>query len=52
MTWALARLKKAKRRHITVFGMMHHNLIEHYSGQTQLIPDTLQKTGNLFLISL
>ena len=38
MTWALARLEEAKRRHITVFGMMHHNLIEHYSGQTQLDP--------------
>jgi 3',5'-cyclic AMP phosphodiesterase CpdA len=38
MTWALARLQDAKRRHITVFGMMHHNMIEHYVGQTQLDP--------------
>jgi hypothetical protein len=38
MTWALARLKEAKSRHITVFGMMHHNMIEHYVGQTQLDP--------------
>jgi 3',5'-cyclic AMP phosphodiesterase CpdA len=38
MTWALARLQEAKRRHITVFGMMHHNMIEHYAGQTQLDP--------------
>lgn len=38
MQWALARLEEAKRRHITVFGLMHHNLIEHYAGQTQLDP--------------
>lgn len=38
MTWALARLQEAKRLHITVFGMMHHNMIEHYVGQTQLDP--------------
>jgi predicted phosphodiesterase len=38
MQWALSQLQDAKRRHITVFGMMHHNLIEHYAGQTQLDP--------------
>ncbi len=38
MQWALSQLQEAKQRHITVFGMMHHNLIEHYSGQTQLDP--------------
>jgi 3',5'-cyclic AMP phosphodiesterase CpdA len=38
MTWALGRLQEAKRRHITVFGMMHHNMIEHYVGQTELDP--------------
>jgi 3',5'-cyclic AMP phosphodiesterase CpdA len=38
MTWALDRLADAKRRHIQVFGMMHHNMIEHYAGQTQLDP--------------
>jgi len=38
MKWALDRLQEAKRRHITVLGMMHHNMIEHYVGQTQLDP--------------
>jgi predicted phosphodiesterase len=38
MKWALDRLQEAKKRHITVFGMMHHNMIEHYVGQTQLDP--------------
>ncbi|HEY4936579.1 MAG TPA: metallophosphoesterase [Puia sp.] len=38
MKWALGRIAEAKRRHITIFGMMHHNMIEHYAGQTQLDP--------------
>ncbi|HEX3079831.1 MAG TPA: metallophosphoesterase [Puia sp.] len=38
MKWALGWLQEAKRKHITVFGMMHHNIIEHYAGQTQLDP--------------
>lgn len=38
LTWALAQLAEAKQRHITIFAMMHHNLIEHYAGQTQLDP--------------
>ena len=38
MKWALGWMKEAKRRHITVFGMMHHNMVEHYTGQTQLDP--------------
>ncbi len=29
MKWALGWMQEAKRRHITVFGMMHHNIIEH-----------------------
>ncbi len=35
---ALLWITEAKRRHITIFGMMHHNMIEHYVGQTQLDP--------------
>lgn len=38
MKWALAWITEAKRRHITIFAMMHHNMIEHYVGQTQLDP--------------
>jgi predicted phosphodiesterase len=38
MKWALTWIEEANRKHITVFGMMHHNMIEHYAGQTQLDP--------------
>jgi 3',5'-cyclic AMP phosphodiesterase CpdA len=38
LTWALAQLAQAKEQHITIFAMMHHNLVEHYAGQTQLDP--------------
>ncbi|HSU49075.1 MAG TPA: metallophosphoesterase [Segetibacter sp.] len=38
LTWILAQLAKAKQEHMTVFAMMHHNLIEHYAGQSQLDP--------------
>ena len=38
LTWILAQLALAKQQHITVFAMMHHNLIEHYAGQTQIDP--------------
>jgi hypothetical protein len=27
-----------KQQHIIIFVMMHHNLIEHYAGQSQLDP--------------
>lgn len=38
LTWILNKLAEAKQKNITVFAMMHHNLIEHYSGQAQLKP--------------
>lgn len=38
LRWMLDRLAEAKERNITVFAMMHHNLIEHYAGQSQLDP--------------
>ena len=38
LTWILAQLAKAKKQNVTVFAMMHHNLIEHYAGQAQLDP--------------
>jgi len=38
LTWILAQMESAKQQHNTVFAMMHHNLIEHYAGQSQLDP--------------
>lgn len=38
MTWLLKKLDEAKTQHATVFAMMHQNLIEHYTNQTQLDP--------------
>jgi len=38
LTWILAQMAEAKRGNNRVFAMMHHNLIEHYNGQSQLDP--------------
>ena len=38
LTWILAQLELAKQQGITMFAMMHHNLVEHYAGQSQLDP--------------
>ena len=38
LTWILAQLGKAKKTNNRIFAMMHHNLIEHYVGQSQLDP--------------
>ena len=38
LTWILAQLALAKKQNVQVFAMMHHNLIEHYAGQSQLDP--------------
>ena len=38
MTWLLAKLAQAKQQNVTVFAMMHHNLVEHYTNQSQLDP--------------
>jgi predicted MPP superfamily phosphohydrolase len=38
LTWVLSQLALAKQQNIQVFAMMHHNLIEHYAGQSQLDP--------------
>ncbi|GAA4756274.1 metallophosphoesterase family protein [Flavisolibacter ginsenosidimutans] len=38
LAWILSKLAQAKEQNITVFAMMHHNLVEHYAGQTQLDP--------------
>lgn len=36
--WALGWIAEAKKRHILLFGMMHHGILEHYMGQNQLDP--------------
>jgi hypothetical protein len=36
--WALHWIAEAKKRHIVIFGMMHHGILEHYTGQNQLDP--------------
>ena len=36
--WALYWIAEAKKRHIALFGMMHHGMVEHYAGQNQLDP--------------
>ncbi|MCW3090542.1 MAG: metallophosphoesterase [Ferruginibacter sp.] len=38
LTWILAQLELAKQQSITIFAMMHHNLVKHYAGQSQLDP--------------
>lgn len=38
LTWVLTKLEQAKEKNITVLAMMHHNLIEHYAGQSQMDP--------------
>jgi len=56
LTWMLAQLAQAKKQNVRIFAMMHHNLIEHYAGQSQLDPgyvvddyqrivDTLMEAG-------
>ncbi len=53
LAWVLAQLALAKQQHITTFAMMHHNLIEHYSGQSQIDPgyviDDFQNVGNTLM---
>lgn len=36
MTWILEKLQYAKDNNITVLGMMHHGIVEHFMGQNQL----------------
>ena len=53
LTWILAQLAQAKQENVTVFAMMHHNLIEHYAGQSQLDPgyviDDWQNVANTLM---
>ena len=53
LTWILAQLALAKKQNVQVFAMMHHNLIEHYAGQSQLDPgyviDDWQNVANILM---
>nr|WP_320133069.1 metallophosphoesterase [uncultured Holophaga sp.] len=40
-TWVLNLLQEAKAKGKTVIGMMHHGIVEHYSGQATLFPEYL-----------
>jgi 3',5'-cyclic AMP phosphodiesterase CpdA len=39
--WILARLQEAARRHKTVIAMMHHGVVEHFLGESQLFSEYL-----------
>lgn len=39
--WIKQQMLLANENNITVLGLMHHNLIEHFSGQAQITPNTL-----------
>jgi len=53
--WALQWIAEAKKRHIQIFGMMHHGILEHYTGQNQLDPgyviDDYETTAHDFTIA-
>jgi 3',5'-cyclic AMP phosphodiesterase CpdA len=36
--WAVKWITEAKKLHVQIFGMMHHGIVEHYTGQNQLDP--------------
>ena len=38
MTWILGKLQEAKQKNITVLGMMHHGIMEHYVGEETVDP--------------
>jgi 3',5'-cyclic AMP phosphodiesterase CpdA len=38
MAWIEERMAEAKTKNIKVIALMHHNLMEHYTGQSQLDP--------------
>ncbi|HSR39826.1 MAG TPA: metallophosphoesterase, partial [Phnomibacter sp.] len=41
MQWIIQQMNEAKEQNITVLGMMHHNLIEHLTDQTKVMPGTV-----------
>jgi predicted MPP superfamily phosphohydrolase len=36
MTWILGKMQEARQKNITVLSMMHHGIVEHYTGEQQL----------------
>ncbi|CAN5480320.1 cyclic nucleotide phosphodiesterase [soil metagenome] len=50
MQWIKDQMALAKAKGVRVLGLMHHNLIEHYSGQSQLDPgyvvDNFESSAN------
>ncbi|MDP4226565.1 MAG: metallophosphoesterase [Bacteroidota bacterium] len=38
MAWIKERLAEAKKKGITIIGMMHHNVLEHFVGQSEIDP--------------
>ena len=38
MQWALGWIAKAKKNHVAIYAIMHHNMIEHYTGEQQIDP--------------
>ncbi|PWT73312.1 MAG: metallophosphoesterase [Bacteroidetes bacterium] len=51
--WALHWIGEAKKRNVEIFGMMHHGILEHYTGQNQLDPgyvtDDYQNISSKFM---
>jgi 3',5'-cyclic AMP phosphodiesterase CpdA len=41
MSWIVDRLQEANASDITVFGMMHHGIVEHFPGMDQVFPEYL-----------
>ena len=41
MDWIKQQMMTANQNKITVLGLMHHNIIEHFSGQSQITPNTI-----------
>ena len=52
MNWIQERLAEAKKKNITVLAMMHHGIMEHYTGQQTLDPgyvtDNWQSNADAF----
>ena len=53
--WALQWMAEAKKQHVQIFGMMHHGILEHYTGQNQLDPgyviDDYENTAHDFTLA-
>lgn len=53
MEWIKGQLELAKKKNVRVLGLMHHNLIEHYTAQSQLDPgyvtDNFESNANALM---